>query len=137
MIVLSSCGLRPTAPQERDEIMVAIKAVRAAPRERTSARNGQPETVPYVYRQQRGNTYAARIARRNAQAAGQPRGSGTSPGEIITRRGSRSVPFADPGVLGGPSWPGFGELGIPIEDRAATGPANPVVALASGSADRT
>jgi len=117
MIVLSSCGQRRTAPQERDEFMSPIRAARAAPRERSSPRNGQPETVPYVYRQQRGNTYAARIARRNAQAAGQLPAPVAAPGEDIPSRGSQPVPFADPGVLGGSSWPGFGELGTPVEDQ--------------------
>lgn len=63
--------------------MTAIKGPRAAPRERTSPRNGQPETVPYVYRQQRGNTYAARIARRNAQAAGLSPVLAAGPGETF------------------------------------------------------
>jgi hypothetical protein len=53
--------------------MTAIRAAKTAPRERTSPQNGLPEPVPYVYRQQkRRNTYAARIARRNAQEWGQP-----------------------------------------------------------------
>jgi len=52
--------------------MTAIRAAKAAPRERISLQNGLPEPVPYVYRQQRRNTYAARIARRNAQEWGQP-----------------------------------------------------------------
>lgn len=48
--------------------MTAMRVARTAPRERTSARNGLPEHVPYVYRQQKlRNTYAARIARRNAR----------------------------------------------------------------------
>jgi len=52
--------------------MTAIKAAHAAPHQRTS-RNGLPEPVPYVYGQQtRGNTYAARIARRNIQGWWQP-----------------------------------------------------------------
>jgi hypothetical protein len=33
------------------------------------------------------------------------------PGEIVRRRGLRSASFADHDALGGPSWPGFGELG--------------------------
>jgi hypothetical protein len=110
--------------------MTAIKGAKAGPRERSSPRNGQPETVPYVYRQQRGNTYAARIAQRNAQAAGQSAALVANPGENIRRpvfianppenvgaRDSRPVPFADPGALGGPSWPDFGELGGPGQDR--------------------
>jgi hypothetical protein len=53
--------------------MTAIKAAHAAPRQRTSPRNGLPEPVPYVYGQQtRRNTYAARIARRNIQGWWQP-----------------------------------------------------------------
>lgn len=53
--------------------MTAIRAAKTAPRERISPQNGLPEPVPYVYRQQsRRNTYAARIARRNAQEWGQP-----------------------------------------------------------------
>jgi hypothetical protein len=96
--------------------MTAIKASRAA-REGASPRNGQPETVPYVYRQQRGNTYAARIARRNAEAALQSRALVAEPGEYVPRRGSRPAPFATPDILGGPSWPGFGVLGGPVEDQ--------------------
>jgi hypothetical protein len=43
----------------------------AKTREGISARNGQPENVPYVYRQQqRRNTYAARIAQRNVEESG-------------------------------------------------------------------
>jgi hypothetical protein len=53
--------------------MTGIRAAKAAPRERISLQNGLPEPVPYVYRQQeRRNTYAARIARRNAEEWGQP-----------------------------------------------------------------
>jgi hypothetical protein len=53
--------------------MPAIKATSIAPRQRTSAQNGLPELVPYVYGQQtRRNTYAARIARRNVQGWWQP-----------------------------------------------------------------
>jgi hypothetical protein len=53
---------------EEIQIMAAIKVSKAAPRERYSPQNGLPEPVPYVYREQkRRNTYAARIARRNAQ----------------------------------------------------------------------
>jgi hypothetical protein len=63
----------------REEIMTAIKAAKAASRERISSQNGQPELVPYVYRQQqRRNTYAARIARRNAQEWGRPADLATS-----------------------------------------------------------
>jgi hypothetical protein len=52
-------------------IMTAIKTASAAPRQRTSPQNGLPERVPYVYGQQtRRNTYAARIARRNAPKDG-------------------------------------------------------------------
>ena len=51
-----------------EEIMTAIRAVHIAPRQRASPHNGLPEPVPYVYGQQiRRNTYAARIARRNAR----------------------------------------------------------------------
>jgi hypothetical protein len=112
--------------------MAPIKGAKAGPRERSSPRNGQPETVPYVYRQQRGNTYAARIAQRNAQAAGQAPAVVANPGENVLRpafraspaeniaaRDSRPAPFADPDILGGPSWPVFGELGGPVEDREA------------------
>jgi len=53
--------------------MTAIKAAHAAPRQRTSPRNGLPEPVPYVYGQQtQRNTYAARIAQRNIQGWWQP-----------------------------------------------------------------
>src|SRR5260370_40896302 len=46
--------------------MTAIRAPRAASRQRTSPQNGLPELVPYVYGEQtRRNTYAGRIARRN------------------------------------------------------------------------
>jgi hypothetical protein len=104
------------------EIMAAIKASRAA-RDGASARNGQPETVPYVYRQQRANTYAARIAQRNAQPIRQSPALLPEPGEYVPRRGSRPAPLAAPAdlagltdlvdldALGGPSAPGFGELG--------------------------
>ena len=97
--------------------MTAIKARRAAPGDGTSSRNGQPETVPYVYRQQRGNSYAARIARRNAEATRRLPALMADPGEIVRRRGSRSASFADPDALGGPSWAGFGELGGPVEGQ--------------------
>lgn len=53
--------------------MAAIKGAKTAPRESISPQNGMPEHVPYVYRQQkRRDTYAARIARRNAQGWWQP-----------------------------------------------------------------
>jgi hypothetical protein len=97
--------------------MTAIKARRAAPGDGASPRNGQPETVPYVYRQQGGNSYAARIARRNAEATGRLPALRANPGEIVSRRGSRSAPFADYDALGGRSWPGFGELGGPVEGQ--------------------
>jgi hypothetical protein len=62
--------------------MTAIRAAKAAPRERTPPQNGLPEPVPYVYRQQkRRNTYAARIARRNAQEWGQPPALAAGPDE--------------------------------------------------------
>jgi hypothetical protein len=52
---------------------MTIKALKTAPRERSSPQNGLPESVPYVYRQQkRRNTYAARIAQRNAEVWQQP-----------------------------------------------------------------
>ncbi len=48
--------------------MTAIKGTHAASHQRTSSRNGLPESVPYVYGQQtRRNTYATRIAQRNVQ----------------------------------------------------------------------
>src|ERR1019366_4513282 len=73
VIVLNSCGQRRAAPQGREEIMIAKKAAKTAPRERSSAQNGMPEPVPYVYRaQKRRDTDAARIARRNAQGWWQP-----------------------------------------------------------------
>jgi hypothetical protein len=97
--------------------MTAIRARREAPRDGTSPRNGQPETVPYVYRQQGRNTYAARIARRNAQASGQISALRANPGEIISGRGSRSETLADSGILGGPSWPGLGELGGSVQGQ--------------------
>jgi hypothetical protein len=51
-----------------EQIMTAIKGTHAASHQRTSSQNGLPEPVPYVYGQQtRRNTYAARIAQRNAQ----------------------------------------------------------------------
>ena len=57
----------------KEEIMTAIRAVHVAPRQRASSQNGLPEHVPYVYGQQtRRNTYAARIARRNAQGWWRP-----------------------------------------------------------------
>jgi hypothetical protein len=73
MIVPSPCRSAAASTQAKREIMTAIRAAKAAPRERISPQNGMPEAVPYVYRQQeRRNTYAARIARRNAQEWGQP-----------------------------------------------------------------
>jgi hypothetical protein len=94
--------------------MTSNRAARAAPRERSSPRNGQPETVPYVYRQQRTNTYAARIAQRNAQpAGGRSSDLAAVPDEAVRAR----VPIAGPDAIGGPSWPGFGELGVPVENQ--------------------
>jgi hypothetical protein len=56
-----------------EEIMTAIRAVHVAPRRRASPQNGLPEHVPYVYGQQtRRNTYAARIAQRNAHGWWKP-----------------------------------------------------------------
>jgi hypothetical protein len=53
--------------------MPATKAMRTAPRQRTSLQNGLPELVPYVYGQQtRRNSYAARIAQRNIHGWWQP-----------------------------------------------------------------
>jgi hypothetical protein len=50
---------------------MTIKVAKTAPRDGISTQNGRPENVPYVYRQQqRRNTYAARIAQRNAQESG-------------------------------------------------------------------
>lgn len=64
--------------------MTAIRAVSTPPRQSASAQNGVPEHVPYVYGQQtRRNTYAARIARRNAQGWWQP--PAASPGPKATR----------------------------------------------------
>ena len=68
--------------------MTAIRTAKTAPRERIPSQNGLPEPVPYVYRQQkRSNTYAARIARRNAQEWGQPpallAGADEAPGVAI------------------------------------------------------
>lgn len=61
------------APQGKVKIMTAMRAARTTPRDRTSARNGLPEHVPYVYRQQKHrNTYAARIAQRNARGWWRP-----------------------------------------------------------------
>ena len=68
---LTRAAAGSTAGEE--ETMAAIKAAKTGPRERASAQNGLPEPVPYVYREQkRRNTYAARIARRNAQGWWQP-----------------------------------------------------------------
>jgi hypothetical protein len=64
---------------EEEQIMPAIKGTHAASHQRTSSQNGLPESVPYVYGQQtRRNTYATRIAQRNAQGWWQLPGS--SPG---------------------------------------------------------
>jgi hypothetical protein len=66
--------MRPAAGSiaGEEKIMATIKAAKAPARERTSPRNGMPELVPYVYREEgRRNTYAARIARRNAQRSFQ------------------------------------------------------------------
>jgi hypothetical protein len=47
-----------------------IKSAKTAPRDGVSSRNGMPEQVPYVWRQQeRVSTYATRIAQRNAQGS--------------------------------------------------------------------
>jgi hypothetical protein len=97
--------------------MTAIRGQKAASRDGTSPRNGQPETVPYVYRQQGDNSYAARIARRNAEALSRMPALRANPGEIVPRRGWRSESFADYDALGGRSWPGFGELGGPVEGQ--------------------
>lgn len=52
--------------------MTAIRGAKTSSRDGTST-NGRPELVPYVYRQQeRRNSYAARIARRNAEASLRP-----------------------------------------------------------------
>ena len=68
-LMRSAAGV--TAGEE--EIMTAIRAVHLAPRQRASSQNGLPEHVPYVYGQQtRRNTYAARIARRNAHGWWRP-----------------------------------------------------------------
>jgi len=73
VIVFSSCGQQRGRYRREEKIMPAIKATSTAPRQRTSPQNGLPELVPYVYGQQtRRNTYAARIARRNAQGWWQP-----------------------------------------------------------------
>ena len=95
--------------------MNAIRASRAGSREGTSPQNGRPETVPYVYRQQRGDSYAARIARRNTEAAALLPAYRANLGEYVLRRRSRLALLADPDALGGPSWPGFGELGGSVE----------------------
>ncbi len=63
---------------------MTIKALKTTPRERSSSQNGLPESVPYVYRQQkRRNTYAARIAQRNAQVWGQPPAVAAGAGEAF------------------------------------------------------
>jgi hypothetical protein len=68
VIVVGSRGQWRVAPQGEVKIMSTIRAARTTPREAISPRNGLPEHVPYVYRQQEHrNTYAARIARRNAR----------------------------------------------------------------------
>ena len=106
--------------------MTAIKGARAGPGERSSPRNGLPEPVPYVYRQQRRNTYAARIARRNAQAAGQPPALAAGPGETLGVAVRGRVPFADLGAVRAERRElRSGELGVPVEDREP-GAADPV-----------
>jgi hypothetical protein len=66
--------------------MTAIKGTHAASHQGTSSRNGMPEPVPYVYRQQgRRQAYATRIAQRNIQGwwrlpAALPSGHGGVPG---------------------------------------------------------
>jgi hypothetical protein len=68
-LVRSAAGVA----SREEKIMIAIKAVSTAPRQRTSPQNGLPDPVPYVYGQHtRRNTYAARIARRNIQEWWQP-----------------------------------------------------------------
>lgn len=82
-----------TALQGKRKIMTAIKAAHAAPRQRTSPRNGLPEPVPYVYGQQtRRNTYAARIAQRNIQGWWQP--PAALPGPRVTRPQAPTEPAA-------------------------------------------
>lgn len=65
---LGSRGQRRVTSQREVKNMTAIRAAKTTPRERTSPRNGLPEHVPYVYRQQKHRkTYAARIAGRSAR----------------------------------------------------------------------
>jgi hypothetical protein len=61
-----------------------IKAAKTAPREGSSPRNGLPEPVLYVYREQgRRNTYAARIARRTVERLQQPPALMTGADEVL------------------------------------------------------
>ena len=76
--------------------MTAIRAPRAASRQRTSPQNGLPEHVPYVYGQQaRRNTYAGRIAQRNVDGwwllPAALRAALTRP-TLTATRATRSVP---------------------------------------------
>jgi hypothetical protein len=93
---------RGTARWGREEIMTAIKAAHAAPRQRTSPRNGLPEPVPYVYGQQtRRNTYAARIAQRNIQGWWHP--PAALPGPKVTGPQAPRGPAAQVNPFGWPS----------------------------------
>jgi hypothetical protein len=58
------------------------KVPKALPREYSAAQNGMPEPVRYVYRQQdRRNSWAARIARRNAEIMTARYGQSAWPGQ--------------------------------------------------------
>ena|SRR5260370_42492454 len=97
MIVLNSCGQRRA--DRLGEAIMTIKAAKTAPRERSSPQNGLPEPVPYVYRQQkRRNTYAARIAQRNAQVWRQPPALAAGADEAF---GVAIRPWSPCGDLGG------------------------------------
>ena len=101
-----------------EEIMTAIKAVHVAPRQRASSQNGLPELVPYVYRQQtRRNTYAARIARRNAQGWWQP--PAALPEPKLTRPQAPAGAAAQTNLVRPPS--GWAEILTVADGRAGQG----------------
>jgi len=66
------------------------KVAKALPREYSAAQNGMPEPVRYVYRQQdRRNSWAARIARRNAEIMAARHGQANEIGPVKLDRAPR------------------------------------------------
>jgi len=113
---------------------MTIKASKAASRERTASQNGLPELVPYVYRQQkRRNTYAARIAQRNAQGSGQSPALAAGADETLRVAARRWSPCGDLGGVDalGAEYPpkGLGDLRVPVQDQEPE-PADPAARTA-------